>query len=131
MAVGIRIKLAGVDAEQFDKVEAAINPRADYPDGLIFHASGPIDGGWGVLDFWESRSQFDSFAAGRIGPECKPPESQPSRRFTSSLFTSTCRGRTAHRKAAARFCCLFSPSSSGESSRLRRRSSKADSSPPP
>ena len=21
-----------------------------------------------VLDFWESRSQFDSFAAGRIGP---------------------------------------------------------------
>jgi hypothetical protein len=25
-------------------------------------------GGWGVLDFWESRTQFDSFAAGRIGP---------------------------------------------------------------
>ncbi len=64
MAVGIRIKLAGVDAEQFDKLEAAINPRADHPDGLIFHTSGPIDG----LDFWESRSQFDSFAAGRIGP---------------------------------------------------------------
>jgi hypothetical protein len=68
MAVGIRIKLAGVDAEQFDKVEAAINPRDDYPDGLIFHASGPIDGGWGVLDFWESRSQFDSFIADRVGP---------------------------------------------------------------
>ena len=68
MAVGIRIKLAGVDAEQFDKLEAAINPRVDHPDGLIFHASGPIDGGWGVLDFWESRSQFDSFAAARIGP---------------------------------------------------------------
>ncbi len=68
MAVGIRIKLAGVDAEQFDKLEAAVGARADHPDGLIFHASGPIDGGWGVLDFWESRPQFDSFAAGRIGP---------------------------------------------------------------
>ncbi|MGA2319421.1 MAG: hypothetical protein ABSG95_01590 [Solirubrobacteraceae bacterium] len=68
MAVGIRIKLAGVSVEQFDKLEAAINPRADYPDGLIFHASGPIDGGWGVLDFWESRAQFDHFAAERIGP---------------------------------------------------------------
>lgn len=68
MAVGIRIKLAGVDAEQFDRVEAAINPRADHPDGLIFHASGPIDGGWGALDFWESREHFDRFAAERIGP---------------------------------------------------------------
>jgi hypothetical protein len=68
MAVGIRVKLAGVGAEQFDKLEAAINPRVDHPDGLIFHASGPIDGGWGVLDFWESRAQFDRFAEERIGP---------------------------------------------------------------
>ena len=57
MAVGIRIKLAGVDAETFDKVEDAIGARRDRPDGLIFHASGPVDGGWGVLDFWESRAQ--------------------------------------------------------------------------
>ena len=68
MAVGIRIKMQGVTAEQFDKLEAAVNARNDRPDGLIFHASGPIDGGWGVLDFWESRAQFDTFAAGRIGP---------------------------------------------------------------
>ncbi len=68
MAVGIRIKLADVSAEQFDEVEAAVNAREDHPDGLIFHASGPIDGGWGVLDFWESRAQFDRFAAERIGP---------------------------------------------------------------
>jgi len=68
MAVGIRIKLAGVDAEQFDKGGGCDQSARRSPDGLIFHASGPIDGGWGVLDFWESRSQFDSFAAGRIGP---------------------------------------------------------------
>jgi hypothetical protein len=68
MAVGIRIKLAGVSAEQFDMIEAAVNAREDHPDGLIFHASGPIGGDWGVLDFWESRAQFDRFAAERIGP---------------------------------------------------------------
>ena len=68
MAVGIRVKFAGLGGEQFDKLHAKLDPRANYPDGLIFHSSGPIDGGWGVLDFWESRSQFDSFAAGRIGP---------------------------------------------------------------
>ena len=80
MAVGIRLKIAGVDAEQFDKLEAAVNARGDHPDGLIFHASGPVDGGWGVLDFWESREQFDRFSEQRIGPNVQaagiagPPE---------------------------------------------------------
>ncbi len=68
MAVGIRIKLEGVDAEQFDVVERSVDPDGNPPDGLIFHASGPIEGGWGVIDFWESREQFDRFAEERIGP---------------------------------------------------------------
>ncbi len=68
MAVGIRIKLAGVSVEQFDAIEAAVNAHENHPDGLIFHASGPIDGGWGVLDFWESRAHYDRFAAERIAP---------------------------------------------------------------
>jgi hypothetical protein len=65
MAVGIRIKLPGINQEQFDKVNAHVNP-ADTPDGLIFHSSGPIDEGWGVIDFWESRGQFDAFFGSRV-----------------------------------------------------------------
>jgi hypothetical protein len=68
MAVGIRAKFAGMDAEQFDKLEAAHGARENVPAGLIFHASGPIDGGWGILDFWESRGQFDAFVTERVGP---------------------------------------------------------------
>ncbi|MHB8469297.1 MAG: hypothetical protein ACYDCH_06020 [Gaiellaceae bacterium] len=66
MAVGIRIKLAGITQEQFDKVNAIIDPKANPPQGILFHASGPIEGGWGVIDFWESREQFDAFQS-RIG----------------------------------------------------------------
>jgi hypothetical protein len=68
MAVGIRLKLTGVTAEQMDQINASIDPHGNPPDGLIFHASGPVDGGWGALDFWESRGHFDRFAAERIGP---------------------------------------------------------------
>ena len=68
MAVGIRIKLAGVGVEEFDRVDAAINVRGDHPDGLIFSASGPTADGWRVIDFWESRAQFDGFVADRVGP---------------------------------------------------------------
>jgi hypothetical protein len=63
MAIGIRIKLAGITQEQFDAGHDQINPDRTPPKGLIFHASGPVDGGWGILDFWESRQDFDAFAA--------------------------------------------------------------------
>jgi hypothetical protein len=65
MAVGIRIKLAGITQQQFDTAHDHINPDRSAPKGLLFHASGPVDGGWGIIDFWESRADFDAFA-GRI-----------------------------------------------------------------
>jgi hypothetical protein len=65
MAVGIRIKFAGFTQEQFDAVNAHVDPDSNPPKGLLFHASGPIDEGWGVIDFWESRAAFDEFQ-GRI-----------------------------------------------------------------
>jgi hypothetical protein len=68
MAVGIRLKLDGGTAEQIDRLNEEIDPDGNPPDGLLFHASGPVDGGWGVLDFWESRAHFDRFAEERIGP---------------------------------------------------------------
>lgn len=68
MAVGIRIKLAGVNVEQFESLDEALNARDDHPDGLIFSASGPTDSGWEVVDFWDSRAQFDRFVQDRIAP---------------------------------------------------------------
>jgi len=68
MTVGIRFKLAGVTAEQFDQLNKVIDPDKNPPDGIIFHASGPVEGGWGVLDFWKSREHFDRFTEERIGP---------------------------------------------------------------
>jgi hypothetical protein len=61
VAVGIRIKLPGVTQEQFDHVHDLVNADRLAPPGLVFHASGPIDGGWGIIDFWESRADFDAF----------------------------------------------------------------------
>src|SRR4051794_40447037 len=46
MAIGIRIKLPGVTQEQFDQAHDHANPDRTPPNGLLFHASGPIDGGW-------------------------------------------------------------------------------------
>jgi hypothetical protein len=66
MAVGIRIKLPGVTQEQFDQVNEQVNASGGPPNGMIFHSSGPIDEGWGVIDFWESRADFDAFFGSRV-----------------------------------------------------------------
>lgn len=66
MTIGIRITLPGVTQEQFDDVNARIDPKSNPPKGLLFHASGPVDGGWCATDFWESREDFNAFQS-RIG----------------------------------------------------------------
>jgi hypothetical protein len=66
MAIGIRMKIPGVTQEQFDAMAARI--RAEPIDGLLFHASGPVDGGWEVINFWESRAHFLKFIADRVLP---------------------------------------------------------------
>jgi hypothetical protein len=66
MAVGIRIKLAGISEDQFDDVNKHVNVGSNPPKGLLFHSSGPIDEGWGVIDFWESRADFDAFFGSRV-----------------------------------------------------------------
>jgi hypothetical protein len=68
MAVGIRVKLPGVSQEQFDKLNEHVLGSGGLADGMIFHSSGPIDEGWGVIDFWESRGQFDAFLESRVKP---------------------------------------------------------------
>ena len=34
----------------------------------LVHSAGPVEGGWGVIDFWESREAFDAFVADRLMP---------------------------------------------------------------
>jgi hypothetical protein len=68
MAVGLRLKFNGGKQEQYEAVHGHMGIDDDPPAGLIFHSAGPIDEGWGVIDFWESREAFDSFVESRLGP---------------------------------------------------------------
>jgi hypothetical protein len=68
MAIGLRIKFSGGSQEQYDAMHAHMNVDDDPPEGLIFHAAGPIEDGWGIIDFWESRGHFDSFQQSRLIP---------------------------------------------------------------
>jgi hypothetical protein len=68
MAVGLWISFADGTQEQYDAVNAEMGVEESPPEGLIFHAAGPMESGWSVIDFWESREAFDTFQANRLGP---------------------------------------------------------------
>jgi hypothetical protein len=68
MAVGIRLRFDGGTQDQYDAIHSHMGVDGNPPPGMIFHSAGPIEGGWGVIDFWESREAFDSFVAGRLQP---------------------------------------------------------------
>jgi len=71
MAVGLRLKFEGGTQEQYDAVHSQMDVDGDPPAGLIFHSAGPIEGGWGVIDIWESRQAFDAFVDSRLQPAAR------------------------------------------------------------
>jgi len=66
MAVGFVMDIPDGDQEFYDTVCRTMNWPEDWPDGQIGHYAGPTDGGWRVVDIWESREHFERFAQERL-----------------------------------------------------------------
>lgn len=66
MAVGLIMNFPGVTQEQYDTVLEQLNLGGRMPPGGISHAAGPIEGGWRVVDVWESQEAFDIFFRERL-----------------------------------------------------------------
>jgi len=68
MAIGLIMEFAGATQAQYDAILKDMNLGGKMPPGGIFHVAGPMDGGWRVVDVWESQAAFDSFRAAQIEP---------------------------------------------------------------
>jgi hypothetical protein len=67
MAVFMEMDMT-ITPDQYDAVDAAMNPQGDPPDGLIAH-SARFDGDTlKILDIWESPEAFGAFAESKLGP---------------------------------------------------------------
>jgi hypothetical protein len=73
-----------VTPDQYDAVDAALDPAGNPPDGMIAH-SARFDGDTlKILDIWESEQAFENFVESRLGPTIgetlgdeAPPAPQP------------------------------------------------------
>ena len=60
-AVGLIMTFPGVTEEQYYAVLEQLDLGGRLPHGGISHAAGPIEGGWRVVDVWESEEAFETF----------------------------------------------------------------------
>jgi hypothetical protein len=67
MAVMVKLDF-DASAEQYDKVDKAIDARGNPPDGLISHTAQDVGGKVRIVDVWESAEQFGAFMEDRAGP---------------------------------------------------------------
>ena len=68
MAIAIIMDFAGGTADQYEAVMEKMDLGGQLPPGAIFHATGSYNGGWRVVDAWESAEAFGAFADTRIRP---------------------------------------------------------------
>src|SRR5215831_15723566 len=77
MAIAFLQEVPGMTQEQYDQVVESL--RGQTAEGRIFHVAGPMEGGWRVVDVWESQEAVNTFFQ-ELGPalqEAGIPAKQP------------------------------------------------------
>ncbi|MFC4529245.1 hypothetical protein [Sphaerisporangium dianthi] len=64
MPFGVLQEMPGVSEEEYLQVEKHLGP--DRPPGLLAHVAGPAEGGWRIINIWESEEAFRRFQSERL-----------------------------------------------------------------
>ncbi len=75
--IGILFEIPGGTQQQYDAVMAKLDLKNNPAQGAILHVAGPMDGGWLVVDVWESQGHFDQFFKSRLEKELKAVKFPP------------------------------------------------------
>ena len=68
MAIGFIFELPGATAAQYDSLMDTMKLNGAMGEGGLSHMAAPMDGGWRVVDLWESQAAFDKFFSEKLGP---------------------------------------------------------------
>ena len=69
MAFGIVHFFPGGTKEQYEASLGAVHPGMDeLPEGQIFHAAGPSEGGWTIVAIHDSKESWERFRDGILMP---------------------------------------------------------------
>ena len=67
MAIGAIYQGAGFTEAQYNQVHQLVTPSNQAPSGLIYHAAGPSENGFCVVEVWESQEALQRFFEQQLG----------------------------------------------------------------
>jgi hypothetical protein len=66
MAIGVLFD-GGISQEQYEQVGRSVAQGDGDPTGMLFHAAGPSEDGFCVVEVWESPEALQQFMTERLG----------------------------------------------------------------
>jgi hypothetical protein len=60
MALAMLAEIPGLTPDEYESVVRKVNQDGP-PDGALLHAGGPIEGGYRIVEVWQSREKADAF----------------------------------------------------------------------
>ena len=67
MPIGLIFDGPGVTQRQYEQVRDEVAPGNKPPPGMLYHAAGPTDNGWRVIEVWEAQEVLDRFFQEKLG----------------------------------------------------------------
>ncbi len=68
MAVCLMFDAPGGTSDQYDQVRNEVAPGELPPPGALYHVDGPTEGGWYMVEVWDSHKALDSFVTEVLRP---------------------------------------------------------------
>ena len=78
MQYGIRMEFPGLTQEVYEQLSQQLAPKARAHPGFVAHLAGPVEGGWYVVEVWESREACQAFFQAEVFPLMPTDGPQPA-----------------------------------------------------
>ena len=80
MPVMVTADVLGQTAQGYDGMLTHLSVPLQQAPGFVLHTSHPIEGGWRVIEIWQSKQDANQFFAQHVHPHL-PPGIRPKRAF--------------------------------------------------
>ena len=78
MAMLVTVEVKGQTEPGYDGMRSALSAPLRQAKGFILHTAHPVEGGWRVLEVWETKDDANRFFAEFVAPNL-PPGIHPKR----------------------------------------------------
>lgn len=78
MAVLVTAEVQGQTREGYDGMLTALAEAIRRAPGFVLHSAHPVDGGWRVIEVWDTKANANAWYAQSVAPKL-PPGVHPKR----------------------------------------------------